>query len=72
MLKALESREVEESSLLENALELAIGNAMRKRGRRRVELWKKLRRSNVPPPVPESEFKQIRNHFRKLKGLVPV
>lgn len=72
VLKALESREVEESSLLETAFELAIGNAMRKKGKRRVELWRKLRKAKVPPPVPVDEFKAIRNHFRALKGLKPV
>ena len=65
-MKAMETYEVELSSLVENAVELAVGNAFRKRGRRRVELWKRLSPKRVEPPVPPREFKAIRDHFRKV------
>lgn len=62
--KEIERQTVEESTVLERAFETAIGNAMRKKGRKRIELWLR-RHSGAPsePPVTKGEFDSLKAAF---------
>lgn len=68
--KELESYTVETSSLLESAVEVAVGNCLRKRGKQRAKLWKKKpRRSD--PTVSASEAKAVKRAMAEKAPWTP-
>lgn len=56
--KELETLTVETSSLLKNAVQVAVNNAHSKR---KAKLWIK-RRKKQPPPIPIKEIKALQRH----------
>lgn len=61
--KELETRTVQESELLQHAVEVAVANVMRKKGRKAEQLWKKTAHERREPPVAKKEFDALKAAF---------
>lgn len=61
--KELETRTVRESELLQQAVEVAVANVMRKKGRKAAQLWKKAAGERREPPVAKKEFDALKAAF---------
>lgn len=66
--KELETRTVRDSEIMQHATEVAVANVLRKKGRRVLELWKKLRPAHSAPPVEKDEFDALKQAFAKKYG----
>lgn len=62
IMKAYESRMVSESTLDEQAVELAVGNVLRKKGKQRQHLWKK-----KAPKINVEESKMLFYEIQKME-----
>lgn len=70
--KELETYEVRRSELARSAVEVAVANAMRKKGAKAQELWRKASTGPKEPPVSKKEFQAIKAAFaamRKRRGI---
>lgn len=68
VIKEIERQEVKESEALASAVETAIANSFRKRGRRRMSVWRKSRKGSPEQPVSEEAFSRLKAIFaRKFK-----
>lgn len=53
-----------QTSLMQSAVELAIANVHRKRGKRRRELWKRIRSAeDAESPISKKEFAALKAAF---------
>lgn len=64
--KELETRTVQESELLQHAVEVAVSNVMRKKGRKAAQLWKKTAHERREPPVAKKEFDALKAAFASM------
>lgn len=71
IMKAYEDKVVSDSTLLAMAVNNAINNALRKKGKRAVKLWKKKNHTVVDKEAMQLSIKQIIRHEEKAgKGWV--
>lgn len=66
--KELETRTVRESEITQHAVEVAVANVMRKKGRKLLELWKKINPERSAPPVKKDEFDALKEAFARKFG----
>lgn len=63
ILKEIERATVSDSELSRSAVELAVGNAFRKKGKRPLRLWQKRSAEHQEPPVSEDEMRALAEAF---------
>lgn len=63
ILKEIERATVSDSELSRSAVELAVGNAFRKKGKRPLRLWQKRAGEPQEPPVSEDEMRALAEAF---------
>lgn len=63
ILKEIENETVRQSELLQDIVELAIANTHRKKGKRRMRLWNKVRNTEPKKPVSNKEMSRIKKAF---------
>lgn len=66
--KELETRTVRDSEIMQHATEVAVANVLRKKGRKLLELWKKVQPEHSAPPVTKSEFDLLKKAFANKYG----
>lgn len=66
--KELEMRTVRDSEIMQHAVEVAVANVLRKKGRRLLELWKKVSPEHSEPPVKRDEFDALKAAFASKYG----
>lgn len=66
--KEFETMTVRDSEIMQHAVEVAVANVLRKKGRKLLELWKKLNPEHSAPPVKKDEFDALKAAFAKKYG----
>lgn len=67
LIKEYENKVVRLSTLLQGAVELAVANVFRKKGKSRKKLWKKKYKEGEIP-ISRKEFKDLRSAFKNKFG----